>query len=198
MRRILVPCKSFTAGKSRLAGTLSDAARAELCRALLATSLDVALACAGPSEICVVSAAPEVGAVAGARGVAWTGQGDTGLNAALAAARDALLAGQPAPAEIVILPTDLVRLDAGSFAAFLQGEGEVLIAPDRSGQGTNLLALRGAALALPLRFGTDSFAAHRAEAAQRGWTVGVCRDERLGFDLDTPQDYRDWQALRAG
>ena len=65
----------------------------------------------------------------------------------------------------------------------------VAIAPDKTGRGTNALALRPPD-ALRFSFGIDSFAKHRAAAGALPFVV-VDRPG-LAFDLDTPEDLARW------
>ena len=60
------------------------------------------------------------------------------------------------------------------------------IAPDRLGTGTNGLALAPPGV-IGFRFGTGSFAAHRAEAQAAGVEPAIVARPGLAFDLDTPR-----------
>jgi len=117
-----------------------------------------------------------------------------GLNPAVEeAAATARAAGAT---QLLVLPCDLPRLEAGALhvlAGLAQPRQHMVIAPDRSGSGTNALLI-DAQDGFPFRFGEHSFAKHCAWAAAQGWSVSVCRLPALAFDLDTPEDLAEWQA----
>ena len=69
----------------------------------------------------------------------------------------------------------------------------MVISPDESGTGTNLL-LRGTALwRLPFCFGPGSYAAHLDAAQASGLTVKTITDPRIAFDVDGPAQYATWR-----
>jgi 2-phospho-L-lactate guanylyltransferase (CobY/MobA/RfbA family) len=71
------------------------------------------------------------------------------------------------------------------------------IAPDRSGLGTNALALALDAGARDMfHFGADSCARHRAALTGAGYRVASHVCDELAFDLDTPQDHAEWLTQR--
>jgi 2-phospho-L-lactate guanylyltransferase len=68
------------------------------------------------------------------------------------------------------------------------------LAPDRAEQGTNLLYQS------PIRFttfsyGEGSFARHCGLAGEAGLRVVVRREAALAFDLDLPDDVREWRRI---
>lgn len=192
---ILIPCKALASGKSRLSPMLSAGERAELCAALLERTLDCALDTV-PRERChVVSADPVVARAAAVRGAQGLVEPpEAGLNGALGLARDRVCAGA-AEAALLVLPIDLPLASPRALRLLVEAGGDVVVAPDRHGLGTNALYL--AAVAAPrfaFRFGPGSLAAHRAVAAAEGLGFRLCEAPDLAFDLDEPQDLRDWRA----
>jgi 2-phospho-L-lactate/phosphoenolpyruvate guanylyltransferase len=191
---ILVPCKALALGKSRLSPMLSAPERAALCAELLRRTLDCALAIV-PDERChLVSADAAAADIAMARRVGTLAEPpEAGLNRALAAARDALCADTAAA--VLVLPIDLPLASARALQGLVAVNGAVVAAPDRHGRGTNALYLAAAAAStFTFRFGSGSLAAHRAEAEARGLTFHLFDDQALAFDLDEPEDLRDWRA----
>jgi 2-phospho-L-lactate guanylyltransferase len=183
---ILIPCKGFAAGKSRLAPVLAPDARAWLCETLLSRTLAAALAFTGRGgRVAVVSperAALDLASALGAIAIEDLGRG---LNPSLAEG-SARLAGDGA---IIILPIDLPSLVPSALEALVANEREVVIAADLAGTGTNALGLGRAVRAhFPFAFGEGSHAAHVAVARHREFAVRTVSDPRLGFDLDTPAD----------
>src|SRR5216684_3986021 len=80
---ILIPCKSFAAGKSRLSTVLSPERRAKLCRSFLINTIDLAASLVARGHIYVVSSDSNVTNVASDLGVHCHGENDIDLNSAL-------------------------------------------------------------------------------------------------------------------
>jgi 2-phospho-L-lactate/phosphoenolpyruvate guanylyltransferase len=192
---ILIPSKALALGKSRLSPMLSAPERAALCAELLCRTLDCALAIV-PAERChLVSADAAAADLARARRVGTIAEPpDAGLNPALGLARDTICAD--AAAALLVLPIDLPLASARAVQGLVATGGDVVAAPDRHGRGTNALYLAAtAASAFTFRFGSGSLAAHRAEAEARGLSFRLFEDPALAFDLDEPEDLRDWRAF---
>jgi 2-phospho-L-lactate/phosphoenolpyruvate guanylyltransferase len=191
---LLIPCKSFAAGKSRLASVLDDRERAALCVRLLRQTLDCALALVPAAACHVVSADGEAAALAACAGAAAMGDRGAGLNQALADAR-AIVRRACADAALLILPIDLPRASAAALRGLIAAPADVVAAPDRLGLGTNALYLSPrAADIVDFRFGGDSFAAHRAAAEGAGLRFAAYADPDLAFDIDDPDDLAEWRA----
>jgi 2-phospho-L-lactate guanylyltransferase len=188
--RIIVPHRGLAAAKTRLAPVLDDAEREALARRLLERVLRVAHVACGDVVVITPSEALEpLVSAAGARLVVQRGMG---LNAGLEQARrDALLDGVDS---LLVLHGDLPNLGMDDIAALVAAVPQpagVAIAPDRTGSGTNALALRPPD-AIGFRFGVGSYAAHRAEAEAAGVPLVEVRRPGLAFDLDTPDDLARW------
>lgn len=194
---LLIPCKSFAAGKSRLAPVLGDRERAALCARLLRQTLDCALALVPAAACHVVSADGEAAALAAGAGVAAMGDRGAGLNQALADARAAIRVAC-ADAALLILPIDLPRASAAVLRGLIAAPADVVAAPDRRGLGTNALYLSPAAADIvEFRFGDGSFAAHRAAAQRAGFGFAAYTDPDLAFDIDDPSDLAEWRGAAA-
>lgn len=177
---LVVPVKAFGRAKGRLAGVLGPAERDGLARWMAARVLGAA----GPLSVTVVCDDEEVAGWARARGaeVAWTpGLGLNGaVDAALAALTDAGVG------RAVVAHADLpfaAGLDRLADAA----DDEVLLVPDRHGDGTNVASVplgRGFAAA----YGAGSFRRHTDTARACGLAVRVVDDEALRWDVDGPDD----------
>jgi 2-phospho-L-lactate guanylyltransferase len=188
----VVPVKGLAAGKGRLAAVLSDAERASFNRRLLERTLGSLATVARVRTIIVVSPDDEALAVATAGGAVALRETAPGLNAALAQAVE--VAAKLGAAEILIVSVDLPFLEAADLEAMVPGHG-VAIAPDRRGTGTNALYLSRPGL-IDFAYGERSFAAHVAAAAAAGTPAAIVRRPGLAFDVDTPDDYREWLTLR--
>jgi 2-phospho-L-lactate/phosphoenolpyruvate guanylyltransferase len=183
----LVPVKAHGAGKQRLSGALADRQRTALVQVMLEQVL-TALRGAGVHDILVLS--PEPPALP--QGVEHLVDEGRGLNEGLGHALSELGRRQAQAALIVF--ADLPLIEAADIDALLAALGAgMALAPDRSGSGTNALALT---LPTPFRlqFGPGSCERHLAEAARLGQRVGVVRRTGLAFDIDEPADLA---ALRA-
>jgi 2-phospho-L-lactate guanylyltransferase len=192
---ILIPCKSFAAGKSRLSAVLSPERRDRLCRSFLVNTVNLAADLVAKGQIHVVSSDREVTAVASELGVRCEGEADFDLNSALTRAVARISEREPETLlrDILILPIDLVRSTPAAIATVIAAQADAVLVPDRPERGTNLLRLRGdAATKFRFRYGEDSFARHGIEAEGLGLTVVVFRNPLLCFDVDTPDDYVAW------
>jgi 2-phospho-L-lactate guanylyltransferase len=176
----IVPLNSRTQAKTRLAGVLDDAERAELSRWLAQRVLD-ALRNAHIAPIGVVSPDDEVLRWAWQHGTQPVRQEGSGLNDALDIGR-AWAMRRHADALMVVLG-DLPLLTAEdvlalvSQAAETPGTPSVAMASDRAGKGTNILLLRPPD-ALAFAFGEDI-------------EPHIMRVPGAAFDVDTPDDLRE-------
>ncbi len=192
----VVPVKSLLAAKTRLAAALSPDERAAL---MLRTLRNILAALDQPGIAARVVVSPDEAVLqaaeaAGARGLR---QASDGLNPGLVEARGWALA-EGAEALLIVLG-DLPLLGTEHIAGLLalaDRPGTVVLAPDRHGTGTNMLLLRPLD-AIPLTFGHDSLARHRAAAQSRGFCVRSYDDPATALDLDTPDDLAALAAFRA-
>jgi 2-phospho-L-lactate guanylyltransferase len=194
----IIPVKPFDIGKSRVAGVLDAGARAALNRQLFDHVFAQALAAFRPERVAVVTADAGLRArvgVRGAHGIVEASAGD--LNAALGQTCGfALERGAQA---IMVLPSDLPFVNTADIEALQAAMGPApccVIAPDAAGQATNALVLAPPDPGF-FRFGPGSFAAHVQLARARGVAVEVVRRPGLAFDLDTPEDYREFLSRTA-
>ena len=174
---MVVPIRSFRAGKGRLAGVLSDDERAALAR----TMAQLVLGAAAPLPVYVVTSDGDVAAFAsdnGAKVVADPGS----LNAAADAGRAAVAAD--GFDKVIVAHADLAQPTPFAWVADFDG---VTIVPDRHGGGSNVMALPTRA-AFTFAYGDGSRARHEAEARGRGLALRVVDDASLGWDVAEPSD----------
>ena len=161
MTRIIVPHRGLAAAKTRLAPVLEPADRLALARDLLERVLQVTREAI--DDVVVISPSVELAAVVEPLGAILVVQRGMGLNRGLEQARAAAVADG---IELLgVLHGDLPNLRPEDIRALLDAAAEprgVAIAPDRSGSGTNGLALRPADV-IRFAFGEGSFAAHVTE-----------------------------------
>lgn len=188
--RAIIPVKSFREGKGRLSTVLGGAERNALNVELLDHTLSVTAAFPGASRTIVVSPDRDVLDRAEAAGAQSLLDVAGDLNAALNCAADH--AADHGADGILIVPVDLPWSKPGDLLALASCRHAVAIAPDRRGIGTNALYVAPPD-ALPFRFGGDSFLAHLAEAQEAGLNAKILTLPNLAFDIDTPDDYREWR-----
>jgi 2-phospho-L-lactate/phosphoenolpyruvate guanylyltransferase len=192
---IVIPCKSLQTGKSRLSACLNGPARRNLCRQMLTRTLECAVGAADPSKIRVLTSDAAAAAVAQFYLVTVMADLGGGLNSALEVARAALIAAGSLDDALLIMPIDLPFASTDSIAAAQSRGGDVVIAADQSGSGTNLLLLRGSALRrFGFRYGVGSYAAHLAQARDNGLAICELNDWRLAFDVDDATQYSAWRS----
>lgn len=190
----LMPIKDPLRGKSRLAGALSPAERAELSLSLARRTLGICAQVFRPDRIVVVAGSADLLALAQRFGVhAFLENEDSDANKAhAAAARFAIDAGAQA---VLNVPTDLPRLTAdalrGAVVAIPERPGCLLV-PDHRGAGTNMVGVWPARPDV-FSFGEPSLERHVSIATALGYRVHIHRSPALEFDLDRPEDYRAWQ-----
>jgi 2-phospho-L-lactate guanylyltransferase len=184
---VVIPVKSFTVAKGRLADVLSPADRETLAR----QCADTVVRAAAPARAYVVCNDAAIAAWARAAGATVVEQRTAGLNGAVRDGWDAaVLDGAD---HLVIAHADLPL--ATTFA-HLPRDGSLSIVPDRHRDGTNVLSLPAGAH-FDLHYGPGSFAAHTAEAAGRGIRCVVVEDDDLALDLDTAEDLDELRRRRS-
>ncbi len=174
---MVVPIRSFRAGKGRLAGVLSDGERAALARTLAQRVLDAA----APLPVYVVTNDDDVIAFASendAKVVADPGS----LDAAADAGRAAVAAD--GFGRVIVAHADLKSPEPFAWVADFDG---VTIVPDRHGNGSNVLALP-TDVAFSFAYGDGSRLRHETEAITRGLRLRIVHDASLAWDVDEPSD----------
>lgn len=187
MRSVVVPVKSLSKAKSRLAPVLSPMERGALTLALLEDVLDATLALQG-FETWVISpdeAALEIAARRDARAVA---QENAGLPAAIRQVEEEVL--ERGADALAVLLGDVALVTGEALGDAVRTLGRVVLAPSGEGgedAGTTFL-LRRPPRAIAARFGRGSFRRHMEAAAAADLPAAVIRRPELNFDLDLPGD----------
>ncbi len=182
----LVPVKTLSRSKQRLAGLLSAPERAELSLAMLEDLLSVLESVAAVTRIMVLTDDARVAETVRGRGhavVQETSQLDVNANLNRAARRCATRVSQ-----LLVMPADLPAVSRADIQALLASHRHgVTMAPATVDGGTNALLLEPPD-AVPFQFGARSCAAHRAAAVARGLDIALVRRPALGRDMDRPAD----------
>jgi len=175
---VLVPVKDFRQAKTRLSAVLAPSQRQELARTMAALVFRAAL----PLPVFVVCDDDVVAAFAESHGATAIMRPGFGLNGAVSSAVDAL-----ADADfdrVVVAHSDLPL--AADLAALAAWPGVTLV-PDRRDDGTNVACV-GSRAGFVFAYGPGSFARHQVEAARLGLPLRIEREQRLGWDVDVPDD----------
>jgi len=184
---VLIPIRSFTDAKSRLADALSPGQRRDLAVAMAST----VVASAGDLPVWVITDDHEVAAWADSVGAEPVAVNRSGLTESIVAAvsiaqerhfNRAIIAHADLPHAV-----DLTVVDGPGLA----------IAPDRRRDGSNVMSVPTDA-GFRFAYGPGSFERHLAEAARVGLQVDVIDAPDLAWDVDDPEDLpADWAEIIA-
>jgi 2-phospho-L-lactate guanylyltransferase len=183
-----VPVKEFAGAKQRLSPLLTPEQRQALAAAMLEDVL-AALAEAPLAGIMVNTVDPlatELARRYGARVV--TDDARAGHTGAVAAMARILAAGKWGA--MLTVPGDIPRVTAAEIAAVIEARGPApsfTIVPAHDERGSNAV-LCSPPLAVPLRFGDDSFLPHLAAARALGIEPTIIRLPGIALDIDQPAD----------
>ena len=189
----IIPVRSLTTGKSRLAPAVTPKVRRDLTKRMLAITLGACRTSEVVDQVLVISPDVEVLAFAHAIdheviGIRQNGE-TPGLIPALDQARRVGAVNRFD--ELLILFADLPLVNGEDVADLVGTPGQIVIAPDQNRAGTNALLLRRGPADITdfrFRFGICSFEAHLAESRELGFEPSIVDLPGLGFDLDTPED----------
>ena len=177
---VVVPVKAFRRSKARLSAALGPTERAELAERL-ATAVVTG---AAPWPVVVVCDDDEVARWAGRLGARIARSDGLDLSASVQYAVGALDGAADLAA---VVHADLAAPDP--LAEVLTGarSGEVLLVPDRHGDGSNVLVVPVGS-GFRFAYGPGSAERHRAEAARCGLVCRTVAHPTLGWDVDEPAD----------
>lgn len=192
-----VPVKAFAGAKQRTASALSAAQREVLAATMLE---DVLAALAGASRLAgilvntVDPAAADLARRYGARVISEGAlEGHTGAVAGMAR----FLAAE-GKGGMLALPGDIPRVTAAevdAVASSCRPAPSFTIVPAHDELGSNAV-LCAPPLAVPLRFGDDSYFPHLMAARRQGIEPVIVRLAGIGLDMDRPADLRAFMAAR--
>jgi len=189
MRALLIPIKDPANAKTRLADLLSPEERRRLAWVMLQDVSRAVLACSKADSIVMVTSFDP--AIEHAKHYGWdvlTEESQASESASIDWASRAL---QERGFDTVMrLPADLPLVRAGDIDALLSIElraPAALLVPSREGTGTNAI-IRTPPNIFPSRFGPNSLALHREEAARAGARFAVVNNPRIALDIDEPSD----------
>ena len=183
----LVPVKRFASGKSRLAGALSAAQRAELMCHMLSDVVDALLQARCVERVVVLSNERGIDAVLNGTGIERVPEPVEGdVNRSLAV----FIATLPRTVRrVLILPADVPAVSAEDIDALARAatRGSLVLCPAAADRGTNAL-LGPVPLVVSPRFGSESLARHVSDAQRHGVAADVIWRPGLARDVDIPED----------
>jgi 2-phospho-L-lactate guanylyltransferase len=190
----IIPIRSLSEGKSRLAGYVSNDDRAELIRTMFEHVIATVKAAGVIDRIVVISPDPAVidlmSRDSDVRVMAVKQpEGRPGLNAAIELGRE--LATDLRAGAMLVLFGDLPLIKPDDVRSLVRRDAPLIIATDRHGVGTNALMLRlGSASAAEFRFayGAISRQRHLNEADRLGLDAITAVSAGTAVDLDTIDD----------
>jgi 2-phospho-L-lactate/phosphoenolpyruvate guanylyltransferase len=185
VRLAIIPVKPLAHAKERLATALSAEERRALSLAMLA---DVVAAASVLDEVWVLNSDADAAAVAIEAGAVSKTDPvpDAGLNSSLTIATES--ASAAGAGGVLVLAADLPSATKIDVDAMVDGPG-VLLAPNRSGDGTNAL-WRSPPRAIDVAFGRGSLSAHERLARAGEIALRLVRRRGLALDVDEPPDLR--------
>lgn len=188
----LVPAKSLDQAKGRLASLLSEDERRQLALAMLEDVVRALQAVPNIDAVTVISPDSEV--LKKAVNLNATGLEEPpsvrGINQALGFGVNSLAA--EGTDTLLIVLADVPAITPADIEAVLAGlpEGKGVAISPSAARGTSILALRPPDV-IPLRFGQNSFPAHKREVMARGLHAKVVRVDSVAHDIDEPEDLRE-------
>ena len=175
---VVIPIKSFTVAKGRLASTLSPSARASLARDCAATVVRAA----HPLPVYVVCSDPDVAQWAKSLNAHVVDCPTPGLD--IAVATGVRQAESDGATHVIVAHGDL---PLAHNLAHVAREGIVTIVPDRHRDGTNVLSFP-LGLGFTTAYGPGSCDNHIRIAESLGLGIEIMNDESLELDVDTSDD----------
>ena len=188
--RAIIPVKSLSEAKSRLAPHLSQQQREKLALDMLHHVVQTLHASEVFEAITVVSHDPLVLENAASWGARPSFEEQHGHNPALhMAALHELAAGTDA---LLTISADLPLLTTFDIHTLLERSTrfDVVLAPSTDGTGTNAMLARPP-LAIPYLFGVNSLQRHQRAARQRKLKFAVYGSRGLSLDIDTIEDVQE-------
>src|SRR6185503_1734506 len=197
MKTLLIPFKDPSRAKTRLAKLLSEDERRRLALAMFDDVTEAVEAANQADRIFLISSfAP---AVQRARDLGWDlliEESQVSESASVDWACDVL--SERGFKTAMRLPADVPLVRAEDIDELLsirlETPGTVLV-PSREGSGTNAI-IRTPPNLFPSRFGPNSLALHKQEAARVGVECVIVKNARIALDIDEPGDVE--QLLEAG
>lgn len=185
----VVPAKLFGRAKQRLIPLLSFQERHALARAMLEDVLAALARAPSLAGVAVITGDADATAQAHAAGALVIADTDNaGPTAAVTVAAQHLEA--MGHQDMLVVPADVPLITPAEIETLVAAHRvapSITLVPATADGGTNALAC-SPPRAVPFAFGEDSFRRHREAARARGIEPVILNLERIGHDLDRPDD----------
>jgi 2-phospho-L-lactate guanylyltransferase len=185
---LLIPAKSLTTAKQRLAAALDQERRSQLAEAMLRDVMTAAAGALGRIDVALVTGDARARALAAEFGFLVI---DDPRNESETAAIEGATAWceQRGYDTTIVVPGDIPLITSDELQRVLDAapaEGAVFVsAYDR--RGSNCILRRPAAI-IPLRFGNDSFLPHCEAMRKIGRELVILEMPGIGLDIDNPHE----------
>jgi len=191
----VLPIKRFSAAKQRLEGDLTEGTRRALAEAMVTDVLIALRRSTRVDEVLVVSGESHAVALAAGYDAAAVIDDPDDAGHSAAALRGVQAAVDRGADRVLLVPGDCPAVAPEELDALLArpvAGPEVIVVPDRHGDGTNALVLTPPDVMVPA-FGPGSRARHEDLARRAGASVEAVDVPSLSLDVDTGADL---EALR--
>ncbi len=185
---LLIPVKSLTTAKQRLAEALDQERRSQFAEAMLRDVMTAAAGVLGRIDMALVTGDARARALAGEFGFLVIE--DAGNESETAAIEMATAwCEQRGYDTTIVVPGDIPLITSQELQAVLDAapaEGAVFV-PAYDRRGSNCILRRPTSL-IPLRFGNDSFLPHCEAMKKTGKKLVVLELPGMGLDIDNPHE----------
>lgn len=176
----------MAAAKTRLSAVLTPAERAEFAASMFQDVMASAKQTPNIEQILVVTPEGPAASLATEIGAELILESHTyGLNKAVQLAIDQTQ--RSGFKRLLIVHADLPLILPRDLSIFFRTKSKIIISPSRDLDGTNTLLLSPPNIIQP-RYGRRSYDTHVALAREVDVEPVVVKNDRLGLDIDTPQD----------
>ncbi len=185
---LLIPVKSLTTAKQRLAEALDQERRSQLAEAMLRDVMAAAAGVMNRIDVALVTGDARARALAGKFGFPVI---EDVCNESETAAIEMATAWceQRGYDTTIVIPGDIPLITSQELQAVLDAappEGAVFV-PAYDRRGSNCILRRPASL-IPLRFGNDSFLPHCEAMRKTGKELVILEMPGIGLDIDNPHE----------
>jgi len=185
---LLIPVKSLSTAKQRLAGALSQSQRSQLAEAMLCDVMTAAAAVLGRIDVALVTGDARAQHLALEFGF---GVIEDTRNESETAAIEMATAWceQHGYLETVVVPADIPLITSDELHRVLDAapaEGAVFV-PSYDRRGSNCILRRPPSI-ISLRFGNDSFLPHCEAMRKTGRELVIVEAPGIGLDIDNPHE----------
>ena len=185
---LLIPVKSLTTAKQRLAAALDQERRSQLAEAMLRDVMTAAAGALGRIDVALVTGDARARALAAEFGFRVIA--DPRNESETAAIEGATAwCEQRGYDTTIVVPGDIPLITSDELRRVLDAapaEGAVFV-PAYDRRGSNCILRRPASI-IPLRFGNDSFLPHCEAMRKTGRELVVLEMPGMGLDIDNPHE----------